>query len=963
MTVRRPHRLILVLLVSSDTAASWRRPRSSSVNTIWRFRGGAIAPNERTDGHFPSEQYPLGAIDFAWRRDGRVFEGKAGTRSGAMRRIPRKHTNEAISKFSRRQLGLILRGDPQRFRIAAEPTASKMSVDEGRRAWVEASVERREMVMETYRSRQSISNVYRYRGGSSESDGANPMLGGADDGNSEHDRKDGAEQPREQYTYKMSSIPTRMPRASDFIVDLSTRSGVDGTALSSESLDLRSLIAQRTADHLQAMATFGDKHWHPNRLLHYLAPKIPAIKHSPDVGLRIRSARSDMDSGVAACLVGTLGHVCEIFKKQGGSPSVVEDIVNDRRFEQLVECLLCGVNVEKRRKEWLDTSQNRKQMGRDIAATERIEVIVDEALVVEGLSIRDSCRAAWGISILGVHKTSGDVGGTNILDLLRALSLRIRDLLLVRLKKLRHSDLDESTIVAGRSIDERLNDFSDELAEDAAIAMWTFACVQVNTGICSRPLVAVCCSILCADPFKLRQLAQEAATFDDMTTVGSNDVVERLALSEMEVEGSADYFNGQNNETGVTDRKMLAAIRSTKGSLLLCLSPKALADTIWASALVGGDSPIGLANIYETFRATAFDCILEWFRKEFNSLESSPDVRLDEPADYIVDDALPNTTTTQMVPANSGLPFTQDMQLSQTADTISRMERDPGYFYALDDAFADSTSADLECMTITDGDDHVNEINVIDASTMLALELAQDGATSIKAAHFPKRHLASKSSTFWSDEDNHHDGTFQLFSPHDLCTIAWAATELNDSLRGNTTAAIVKLIFRAGKESLKDLPGGDLSSLAWAIAKNIKKSDDTFPHVELGIVVTQWIIDEILQPERGTETSATAMNLMQRFRPPETSRLLWSIAAFYTSRVDKTSVAWTGASELGHVGLMTAASHMDDFCPEDLVRGNGGNIFVVRLFSQFLLRLGSNWVGLSNAVRLHKSNPAPIFHC
>ena len=96
-----------------------------------------------------------------------------------------------------------------------------------------------------------------------------------------------------------------------------------------KSVALRQLISQRANDYLtdlmskrreqqQQPSSSSNSHKkkkklpHPKKVLHYLAPKIPAIKHSPDVNLKIQTARYDIDSGVAACLIGTLARVCEV---------------------------------------------------------------------------------------------------------------------------------------------------------------------------------------------------------------------------------------------------------------------------------------------------------------------------------------------------------------------------------------------------------------------------------------------------------------------------------------------------------------------------------------------------------------------------------------------------------------------------------------------------------------------------
>jgi hypothetical protein len=103
---------------------------------------------------------------------------------------------------------------------------------------------------------------------------------------------------------------------SDIILELDRRSSVSSN---DESLTLRQLITSRTQDYIYELQetaaqlqaddeTINNnaniKLPHPRSLLHYLAKNVPAIKQSPDVNLRIHSSRSDIDPGVAACIIG-----------------------------------------------------------------------------------------------------------------------------------------------------------------------------------------------------------------------------------------------------------------------------------------------------------------------------------------------------------------------------------------------------------------------------------------------------------------------------------------------------------------------------------------------------------------------------------------------------------------------------------------------------------------------------------
>ena len=292
---------------------------------------------------------------------------------------------------------------------------------------------------------------------------------------------------------------------SDMILELNRRSSVSNN---DESLVLRHLVTSRTADYInelqETVAQFESddelietvpnndvniKLPHPRSLLHFLSKNVPAIKQSPDVNLRIHSSQSDIDPGIAACIIGSLAFACEQYEKtktrlkkfcnknnvedeeyndnssnnKSDKPeSAAPQLITDRRFEQLIECVISGVNINKRKQEFLKRDKELTDDG-----PTNIEEILDEegALFDEGLNIRDACRAAWGIAILDAHHME-NLGGAKLEDLFLALSLRVRELLLARLQELRQGDIlssvDEKEPLT-ITTEERLNEMAEEL--------------------------------------------------------------------------------------------------------------------------------------------------------------------------------------------------------------------------------------------------------------------------------------------------------------------------------------------------------------------------------------------------------------------------------------------------------------------------------------------------------------------
>ena len=177
-----------------------------------------------------------------------------------------------------------------------------------------------------------------------------------------------------------------------------------------------------------------------------------------------------------------------------------------------------------------------------------IEEVLDEedAEIVDGLSVQDACRAAWGIAVLaGFHtETFSDVATE---DILTALSLHARELLLARLLLLREGETQREDNDGTWTLVERLDQDAEELAQDAAAAMWTFACVKACTGVRSVPLFETCCTILCQNPVDLREHAREDKEGLDGSNFQVNDVIDKLERSEI------DHFSTEStDETNAT---------------------------------------------------------------------------------------------------------------------------------------------------------------------------------------------------------------------------------------------------------------------------------------------------------------------------------------------------------------------------------------------------------------------------
>ena len=349
---------------------------------------------------------------------------------------------------------------------------------------------------------------------------------------------------------------------------------------------------------------------HPKKVLHFIAPKIPAIRQSPDFLLRIRSASATEDAGLAAFSIALIAGLTQFLdqvsssiakkvqnestKHKKNNDIISEEIIGDRRFEQLVECVLCGVDVKKRFKEFQDlksSSRLRKDVDSD-SETSKYQTNLDfdgfenESLltnngdnvakfndddtnefdkdedpqIYEGVTVCEAAQAAWGLSILGANRLKS-IGGKNPLHILVALSLRSRDLLLARLNLLREFDDDNRSRdefkfegITTREIEkEKMNQQKKftaskrTLLNDVVSSIWAFACVKECTSLRNDYLLDACCTILQQTETKLWDLRcqdmKQRLDIGNESDIQEEDIVDRLAMAEESESDDGEILN------------------------------------------------------------------------------------------------------------------------------------------------------------------------------------------------------------------------------------------------------------------------------------------------------------------------------------------------------------------------------------------------------------------------------------
>ena len=714
-----------------------------------------------------------------------------------------------------------------------------------------------------------------------------------------------------------SGTTLKRRRTSDIILNL-----IDPSTLRADkelSDDLRSLMMERRdelIEDLEEEEKVDSNHPHDDhqvgaikRLLHFLAPKIPAIRHSPDVSLAIRSLPSDIDAGLAASLVATLAHLWEIQQARQLSSSsvpgssnatalVAAELVNDRRFEQLIETIICGVDVNKRKEEALALHIQ--------PDTDDLVRLIQHSQIQEGLSIRDSCRAAWGIAMLGLHDVKV-IGETNVHDLLLALSLRTRELLLGRVRLLCQDDfyVESNTTT---SVEERIVEIAQEIAEDTATTMWVFGCVQAVTGVKSAPLFHVCTSILCLDPFQLRNDYQDAIATMDEPVVGGNDVIDKLDRAER-TEDFASLLTKRSEDI-----------------FLDWLSPTEVTDVLWALA-VYASKDVGSLEYITLLSDIAVDRVVEWL---------AHDLKHGEIPSEMGSEAVSETLQTEISDLVS-----QQTSTSQHAHSTANLE--DGTEQYLDDG--------------TNVDDIVKDfdyVEVVDAAALLAQEHGQNTETIEDIPLSEAQMMENLQSEDFSDavgnsdfsvddqsevtEGSKHDPTRLdeqcsdpvrsyvsqknsidwLFSAHDLCSLSWAATELGDSLKSRTTQMVSDLLILMGPDHVAGCLSADLSNLVWAMAKeSIEKASPSTPNFN---ILGRWIAENVYRASglQDVIIESDSWSLLRQFQPPELSRLLWSLASLSMTAEDKHLRSLVGVLSLA--GLETASRNSQVFSTEDFAR-------------------------------------------
>ena len=288
---------------------------------------------------------------------------------------------------------------------------------------------------------------------------------------------------------------------------------------------------------------------HPKKFLRYVAPKIQTIKASPQITLQICSAQPGDVSisicaiGIVSCLTDLYSIIMEDLKAIGGGKksnldvvTTKKEIVADRRFEQLLECASCGVDIKRRvmdyneRYSYSDLIVNKinvdeRQDSTDPTDDDDNEAVIDSDLIEaqqqESMSLSDTSRFMLGLLALRVEKDA-TVGSHNATSCIIAVITRSTEVLLSGYKKMVLDETQRSLLV-------------DDIVEILRVLFLTRETFDVDFD----PTIHLCFELLGEDIL--------VTSADDDREIDS--IVDRLALSEGE--SINEYENTNSTQKAV----------------------------------------------------------------------------------------------------------------------------------------------------------------------------------------------------------------------------------------------------------------------------------------------------------------------------------------------------------------------------------------------------------------------------
>lgn len=273
-----------------------------------------------------------------------------------------------------------------------------------------------------------------------------------------------------------------------------------------QSKELRLLLHNRVQTYVRDLIEFEESLEaenssknipHPKRVLHFIAPKIKAIKQSPYISLQIRGA-SQEDARVAASTLGVMAALIDLYctVRRNCDPNigvadtdvakdVIEELMSDRRFQQVVECSLCGFeNTPNSVSRSCDDTKDMHVNANNDAGGSHIEVTdtTTESTIQhkhhDTFAISDAMRMTFGLTALSYDKYSND---TDISNLLISCAANARDDFKLRIE---------------HPASVNLNEYYAQLSHDLAEFISVFAAAKVHFRLDEQQAIKACFELL-----------------------------------------------------------------------------------------------------------------------------------------------------------------------------------------------------------------------------------------------------------------------------------------------------------------------------------------------------------------------------------------------------------------------------------------------------------------------------------
>jgi len=264
---------------------------------------------------------------------------------------------------------------------------------------------------------------------------------------------------------------------------------------------------------------------HPNKLLHVISPKIPAIRQSPDIMLRIVTA-DIQDGQLAAYAIGAVGvavqlHECyyrqakyyvnatnntttnssmiiHVQWDEGHTKhhhAVPHDVLSDRRLEQLLECISCRL------------------------------------LDHHDMTIQDIVKVVWGLSAVRYPKLTHTLCDINPREFMDTLVTRTRDLLLQRLHHWHDGPSDLDTEESRDVLQQKTRFYSRlrDLSKDVVSSLQAFQYPGWNSSA-TQLLFSSCIDILNSN---IRDLWVVKGSESSRVQIEEDEIIDKLAKTEL----------------------------------------------------------------------------------------------------------------------------------------------------------------------------------------------------------------------------------------------------------------------------------------------------------------------------------------------------------------------------------------------------------------------------------------------